>query len=237
MANQYTTRWPDRFWSKVDKTHGCWNWTGYRDDSGYGVVRFGGSARRSHRVSYEIHFGEFDKELKVLHRCDNPSCVNPDHLFLGTHAANMVDMVEKKRHGAGSSAITEREFYLLRPDMRTSDTCKNGHVFSGSNLRIKRINNRFARVCRSCERAAANRDRLESRVKSMVRNVENRGEVVAGIVKKIRDSGEACFYCGGEFEYLVRHVPKSHGGVISVDNVNPACHDCWCERMRIAKQV
>lgn len=91
-----------RFWSKVDKTSsptGCWLWTGYRNPKGYG--RFGPTKKidaYSHRVSYEMHKGPIPAGLLVCHRCDNPPCVNPKHLFTGTMQDNVDDMMSKGRH-------------------------------------------------------------------------------------------------------------------------------------------
>lgn len=87
-----------RFWEKVNKLgkHECWNWAAMKR-SGYGMMRVGGKMTGAHRFSYELAYGEVPKELDVLHRCDNPSCVNPNHLFLGTHRENMLDCVRKGR--------------------------------------------------------------------------------------------------------------------------------------------
>lgn len=89
-----------RFWPKVARTDGCWLWTGATNAAGYGLLGRGrrgeGNARASH-VSYELAFGPIPDGLWVLHRCDNPRCVRPDHLFLGTHTDNMADAKAKGR--------------------------------------------------------------------------------------------------------------------------------------------
>lgn len=86
-----------RFWEKVDPSGDCWVWTGRARNRGYGVVSVDGRGRLAHRVAWELERGPIPEGLNVLHRCDNPPCVRPDHLFLGTQADNMADMTEKKR--------------------------------------------------------------------------------------------------------------------------------------------
>lgn len=86
----------DRFWNKVDKKNGCWTWKGYLDKDGYGNFLFNGKLIRAHRFSWILEHGEIsDKKLYVCHHCDNPPCVRPDHLFLGTNQDNMLDMIKK----------------------------------------------------------------------------------------------------------------------------------------------
>lgn len=90
-----------RFFSKVRITPGCWLWqaSGTR---GYGVFGIDAKTTRlAHRVSWEIHNGPVPDDLWVLHRCDTPACVNPDHLWLGTHEDNMQDMAAKRRGRGG----------------------------------------------------------------------------------------------------------------------------------------
>jgi hypothetical protein len=91
----------ERFWGKVRKGAGCWVWTGSRIPKGYGKIqlgRRGTSPRFAHRISWELHFGPIPQGLWVLHKCDNPSCVKPSHLFLGTAKDNTSDMMAKGRN-------------------------------------------------------------------------------------------------------------------------------------------
>ena len=79
----------------------CWEWQGHKGKGGYGILHHGKSLR-AHRVAYEIHYAEPLGELQCLHRCDNPSCVNPFHLFSGTNTDNVKDKVTKGRCYTGN---------------------------------------------------------------------------------------------------------------------------------------
>lgn len=82
---------------RVHESSGCWEWAGHRNNKGYGIAWDGKAMTGAHRVSYRVFVGEIPDGLFVLHRCDNPPCCNPEHLFLGTHLDNMKDMRNKGR--------------------------------------------------------------------------------------------------------------------------------------------
>ena len=87
-----------RFWAKVDRGYGCWTWCGAKNPHGYGKLNVKGRTISAHRFAYEHTFGPIENRyVFVCHSCDNPSCVRPDHLFLGSRRENMADMVKKGR--------------------------------------------------------------------------------------------------------------------------------------------
>jgi hypothetical protein len=92
-------QWIAGFFKRVRKTEFCWNWTGLHNNKGYGVINRHHSHRMTvaSRVSWEIHRGPIPDGLFVCHHCDNPLCVNPEHLFLGTQTDNMQDCKRKGR--------------------------------------------------------------------------------------------------------------------------------------------
>lgn len=139
-----------RFWDRV--TPGtpteCWIWPGTRNNKGYGLIGKGGRGTGGftvHRVSWMIHRGPIPDGKWVLHRCDTPACVNPDHLFIGTHRDNMADMVAKGRHPRSNALKTE---------------CKHGHPFSEANTFVRPSGKR---MCRTCSRNTVNRQHAATR--------------------------------------------------------------------------
>jgi hypothetical protein len=113
----------ERLYSRVDKTSRCWTWTASTNEHGYGKIRVNGRTVKAHRVSYELEYGVLlTPAQKLLHECDNPPCVRPSHLFIGTQLDNMRDCVTKKRHAHGEtsySKLTEDQVRAIRADSRS----------------------------------------------------------------------------------------------------------------------
>ena len=87
-----------RFFDKINKSEdGCWLWTAGGRGTGYGAIKYNGKIVDAHRVSWILHFGEIPEGMFICHKCDVRKCVNPDHLFIGTHKDNMQDCIKKGR--------------------------------------------------------------------------------------------------------------------------------------------
>ena len=116
-----------RFLKFVEKADGCWGWKGTTQRNGYTQITVNNKTVLGHRFSYELHKGPIPDGMRVLHRCDNPSCTNPEHLFLGTNADNMKDMYAK---GRGRVAKGEKHVNAIVPDCVARDVVRR-HVSDG----------------------------------------------------------------------------------------------------------
>jgi hypothetical protein len=130
-----------RFWEKVDRRGDdeCWEWTASRDPKGYGYVNTP-PHRRAHRLSYALHNGTIPQGMQVMHSCDNPPCVNPAHLRLGTNLQNQEERKARRpwkgpRGGAHHKArLTEADVLAIRNDTRTGAALAKAYGVSQSSI-------------------------------------------------------------------------------------------------------
>lgn len=134
----------ERFFSRFVKLeNGCWQWRAHTDKDGYGVLPGDRRNIRAHRFSYERHIGEIPQGLIVCHKCDNPGCVNPDHLFVGTAKDNAQDALQKGRHYAGEkngrSKLTDNDVLIIQKSTLSGpDLARHFGVNRSTINRIKR---------------------------------------------------------------------------------------------------
>lgn len=132
-----------RFMRHVQKTDSCWLWTGAINRNGYGSFWLNGRVETASRAAYQLLVGEISHGLFVLHRCDNPKCVRPDHLFLGDHATNMRDRNTKGRayrgigEGNPRARLTATDAVAIRSSRAASRTLAG--MFGVSMSTVQRI--------------------------------------------------------------------------------------------------
>lgn len=139
-----------RFWSHVNRAEAeaCWSYCGYVSDRGYGVFGYTSGGRsvrvRAHRLAWELSRGEIPDGLSVLHRCDNPRCVNPSHLFLGSQKDNMHDAVRKGRKRAwGLQKLNAEQVHEIRRRCRRGERQRDvGRAFGVARNTVSQIVNR-----------------------------------------------------------------------------------------------
>lgn len=123
------------FYGKCKRNGDCMEWSGALNNDGYGIVRYKGKTMLSHRVSYIIKNGEIREGASVCHKCDNPKCINPDHLFLGSHKENMEDM---RRKGRKWSKLTFEDVAKIRSSDKSSSALAKEYSVSDRTIRYAR---------------------------------------------------------------------------------------------------
>lgn len=125
----YANKLKDVLHKYIEDENGCWVWQAGLTPKGYGTMRWSGSNHMAHRLSWMHHNGPIPNGLFVLHHCDNPPCINPEHLWLGTHNDNAQDRVAKERSfiGAGSdnkhAILNEIQVLEIRKSLKAGVTC------------------------------------------------------------------------------------------------------------------
>lgn len=140
-----------RFWSKVKKTEGCWEWVGATTGGGYGSMFFQGRSHRAHRIAWMMVHGPIPEGLHVMHSCDNVKCVRLDHLSLGTMSDNILDAVSKGRWANGNSRRV---------------VCIHGHPLVEENVYLDRRGHRSCRTCKAASTTAWNRKVSAARIRA-----------------------------------------------------------------------
>lgn len=130
----------ERFFSKIEKTSTCWNWkAATHGNNNYGVFYDGLKNVAAHRYSYEFHIGKIKSGKIIMHTCDIPTCVNPNHLVQGTQKENIQD------------AVTKGRFVGHNGNRKRISFCKRGHAFIGENIYISPNQPEKGRRCKACK--------------------------------------------------------------------------------------
>lgn len=123
----------ERFWNKVNKLSSCWEWIGSRYPNGYGQISHNNGEQYAHRMSWMMHnYNSIPKGWQICHHCDNPACVRPDHLFLGTCKDNVRDMIDKGRNIVNTGPALTQAAKLKK----NKTHCKRGHEYLTENIKI-----------------------------------------------------------------------------------------------------
>lgn len=180
-----------------DAVSGCWVWSGSHDVDGYGRVGIRGGSRKAHRLSYETFIGPIPSGGCVCHRCDNPPCIRPDHLFVGTNRENIADRTRKGRdahaESSGMARLTSALVAELRASSESTAAWARRHNVSVSASGSARRGITWKSV------SAPSRDRQVSRVS-------------AAVIDAVRSSTESAGVLGKRFGISKTHVGRIRSG-------------------------
>lgn len=132
-----------RFWKKVVKSSGCWIWTGGLFTNGYGQFWRTSGSMPAHRYSYYLHFEDLEADSQICHRCDNPLCVNPAHLFQGNALINKHDSMNKDRHSRGERVNTAK---ITKVQVRQIRAAAQTLSYSGKKKRMRELFIKFPEI-------------------------------------------------------------------------------------------
>lgn len=147
--NKYVNKSAKRFWQKVDKSGDCWAWRGCVTKNGYGQFMFHGRPIGAYRFSWMLHYGKIPAKMCVCHKCDNPICVRPGHLFLGTQAENLKDASRKGRmnkprgQDSWAAKLTNEDVLTIRALQGKISAIELGKRFHCDRSHIHRIQKRI----------------------------------------------------------------------------------------------
>jgi hypothetical protein len=160
---------PEAFWASATRPdQGCWEWQGSKN-RGYGTFSRNGRSERAHRHAWILTYGEIPPGLMVCHHCDNPPCIRPEHLFIGTMLDNMRDAARK---GRIRTPLQRGE----RPWNASITHCRSGHELAGPNVLVDRRGHRVCRACRRRYQAASPRSPRKTELQRQRRALAPRPE-------------------------------------------------------------